>query len=97
MLSLTVLFGRALQELRAEEDRIYNEWMRAAESAAQEARMAYHERRRQQLMQVPGRRCQLAQRPPATSAVTCCRCAGTAACCTDVLARRPCRNCRTVQ
>lgn len=41
--------------------------------------MAYHERRRRQLMQVPGRRCQLAQRPPAASAETCCRYAGTAA------------------
>lgn len=42
----------AAQELRAEEDRIYAEWMRAAEGAAREARMAYHERRRQQLLQV---------------------------------------------
>ncbi|KAL4419296.1 hypothetical protein ABPG77_001628 [Micractinium sp. CCAP 211/92] len=46
--------AQRMQELRAEEDRIYNEWMRAAESAAQEARMAYHERRRQQLMQEAG-------------------------------------------
>jgi hypothetical protein len=40
------------QELRAEEDRIYTEWMAAAEAAATEARRAYHERRKEQLMQV---------------------------------------------
>lgn len=40
-----------LQELRIEEDRIYAEWMKAAEDAAKEARKAYHARRREQLMQ----------------------------------------------
>ena len=40
------------QELRAEEDRIYSDWMKAAEAAAVEARKAYHERRRAQLLEV---------------------------------------------
>lgn len=43
-----------LQELQEEEDRIYAQWMKAAEGAAQEARLAYHARRREQLMEVRG-------------------------------------------
>lgn len=40
------------QELQAEEDRIYAEWMAQAQEAAQAARAAYHERRRAQLLEV---------------------------------------------
>lgn len=40
------------QELKAEEDRIYAAWMAQAEGAAKAARAAYHERRKQQLMEV---------------------------------------------
>lgn len=41
-----------LQELRAEEDRIYAQWMAQAQEAAQAARAAYHARRRAQLLEV---------------------------------------------
>lgn len=41
-----------VQELRAEEDRIYAQWMAQAQEAAQAARAAYHARRRAQLLEV---------------------------------------------